>query len=252
MSSSPAGPVEQSTGARLPAAFGSLHAEELPAWLPPVLVTLHAGYAADSDDSAATRWAHRLAGLVAERGAPLPFEVLHDWQARTVLPMAAEVGVPVADLQRLHARAAAGERVAEADWRAALEPALRELYRHAYDYAEAYASAHASASAYARDNAFTEQGAASFAESYAATSAGANRDSFAEANAVANAAVLAAAYAAADPQAHAEAYPFALVQACAHAWANAVGDPPPADGPARRRQLAYARLANGLADSCAG
>ncbi|HST47704.1 SpcZ [Jatrophihabitans sp.] len=260
MSSSPAaaGPVEQPASSEsMPAAFGVLRADQLPAWLPPVLATLYAGYAdGDSGNSDASRWAHRLAGLVAERGAALV--VLHDWQARTVVPMMAEsaaaagLTAPAAlALQQLHARAAAGERFGEAGWRAVLEPALRELYRHAYGYAEAYTSAHASASAYAQANDFTEQGAVSFAESYAAMSAGANRDSFAEANAVANAAVLAAAYATGDPQAYAEAYPFALVQACAHAWANTAEPEGQPGDPARRRQPAYARLAKGLADSCA-
>jgi hypothetical protein len=259
MSESPvaAGPVEQ------PAAFEALLAAgQLPAWLPPVLATLHAG--CTDAGPATSSWAHRLAGLLGERGPSLPFAVVHDWQARAVVPtMAAALGpaVPageaVAGLQRMHAQAAAGERFGEADWRAALEPVLRELYRLAYDYAAAYASAHASATAYARANDFSEQGAISFAESYATMSADANRDSFAEANAVANAAVLAAAYATGDSQAYAEAYPFALLQACAHACAHPVGSTGPAapdehaGDPAGLRRQVYARLADGLADSWA-
>ena len=227
-----------------------LAAGRLPAWLPPVLAALYDGYARH-DPQAASGWARRLTGLL---GGPLPFSVAHDWQAGAVLPMLQEAGLSKVDgLRRLHARAAAGERFCESDWRTALEPALRELYRHAYGYAEAYASAHASASAYARANDFSEQGAVEFAASYAATSTDSNRDSFAESNAAANAAALAAAYAAADPDAYAEAYPFALAQACAHAWANAAeptagGQPPDRE---RLRQLACARLADGLADSCA-
>ena len=230
-----------------------LAAGRLPAWLPPVLATLHDGYAGH-DRQAASGWARRLADLLGRPGGPLPFSVAHDWQASTVLPMLQEAGLSeTGELRRLHARAAAGERFTLAEWQAALEPALRELYRHAYGYAEAYASAHASASAYARANDFSEQGAVEFAASYAATSTDSNRDSFAESNAAANAAALAAAYAAADPDAYAEAYPFALAQACAHAWANAAeptagGQPPDRE---RLRQLACARLADGLADSCA-
>ena len=211
------------------------------------------------------RWADRLAVLLGELAAPLPAAALHDWLARTVLPLAAEVAEPagpVENLRELHARAAAGEPIAEPDWRAVLEPALRELYRRAYGYAEAYATAHASALGYARANGFTEQGAVCFAESYAGSSTDANRDAFAEANAGAHAALLAAAYAGGDPRALAEAYPFALVQACALAWANGAepARPPPApaagaesaDGqPGDRVRQAWLRLADGLVDSCA-
>jgi hypothetical protein len=224
----------------------------LPAWLPAVLATLYDGYAGH-DPQAASGWARRLADLLSAPGASLPFSVVHDWQVRTVLPMLAEAGLGEADgLRQLHARAAAGDQVREADWHAALEPALHQLYRHAYGYAEAYASAHASASAYAQANNFSEQGAVSFADSYAATSTDSNRKSFAESNAVANAAVLATAYASGDPQDYAEAYPFALARACAQAWANAAGrtEAQPADQD-RLRRLAYTRLAEGLADSCA-
>ncbi|MBV9821369.1 MAG: SpcZ [Actinobacteria bacterium] len=228
-----------------PAAFEPLlSAGRLPDWLPPVLTVLASG-------SADSQWVDRLAGRLGELPVPLPVAVLHDWLARTVLPPAAEVAElagPVEELRHLHARAAAGERLAEPDWRAVLEPALRELYRRAYGYAEAYATAHASASAYAQANGFSEQGAVSFAESYAASATDANRDAFAEANAVANAALLAAAYAGDEPAALAEAYPFALVQACVRAAVN--GAEPPAD-PVRLEQQAWLRLADGLVDSCA-
>lgn len=241
-----------------PAAFGPLPAaDRLPDWLPPVLSVLAAGSTGAAGDPAGSgegsQWADRLAGLLEELPAPLPVAVLHHWFASTVLPMVAEPAEPagpVALLRELHARAAAGERIAEPDWRAVLEPALGALYRHAYGYAEAYATAHASASAYAEANGFSEQGAISFAESYAASSTDANADAFAEANARANAGLLAAAYADGDRRALAEAYPFALVQACVLAAVNGAG---PADGPtADRARQAWVRLAGGLVDSCAG
>ncbi len=241
----------------------------LPAWLPLVLTTLYAGCGGPGSDAAA-RWARRVEACLRDLGparseAGPPFEAVHDWQARTVVPVmrqacsaACEPAAREAatELGRLHARAAAGERFDEARWRAAIEPALRELYTHAYGYADAYATARASASAYAQANDFSEAGAIEFADSYAKLSADANRQSFAESNAVANAAVLAAAYASGDGRAYAESYPFALVQACAHAWADQSDQPDgqPADRPdsrAERRRAAYARLADGLIDSLA-
>jgi hypothetical protein len=250
-----------------------LAAERLPAWLPQLLRTLYDG----QDPEAADRWGSRIveccrsasdAGSVEsedERRAPGAgraesslLAVAHDWQARTVVPLMAQACQPdggelagAAELVRMHASAAQGKRFGEAQWRAALEPALHELYRHAYGYAEAYATAHASASAYAKANNFSPDGAVSFADSYAAMSTGSNRDSFAASNAVANASVLAAAYASDDPQEYAEACPFALARACAQAWANVTDGAEPAAGgqPADRLRLAYARLADGLADS---
>ncbi|HEX8078898.1 MAG TPA: hypothetical protein VF557_01675 [Jatrophihabitans sp.] len=233
---------------------------QLPAWLPQLLMTLYDG----QDPGTAAGWARRIADSLGQA----PFEVVHDWQARTVVPLilrACEPAVPEqvtdqpspdeaagADLQRMHARAAAGERFGEADWRAAIEPALRTLYQQAYGYAEAYATARASAIAYAHANDFSESGAIQFADSYAKMSTDSNRKSYAESNAVANAAVLAAAYASGDAQAYADSYPFALVHACAHACANQAdqaGDE--ATTQVERRQAAYTRLAEGLADSLA-
>lgn len=237
-----------------------------PGWLHQVIGTLFHG----QDPAAATGWARRLYDLL-DRTDP-PFAVMHDWQARTVIPLMAQACHPAegepaeqadaaelpdaAALHRLHARAAGGERFDQAEWRAAIEPVLLQVYRHAYGYAEAYATAHASASGYAQANNFSPDGAVRFADSYAADSTDANRAAFAESNAVANAAVLAAAYASGDAQAYAEAYPFALLNACAHASANRAE---PAAGQAgdstsdraTRRRAAYARLAGGLADSLA-
>ena len=242
-----------------------LASQQLPVWLPQLLMTLYDG----QDPDTAAGWARRIADSL---GQP-PFEVVHDWQARTVVPLIVQACEPAApeqatgepktgepttgeqagaDLQRMHARAAAGERFGEADWRVAIEPVLRTLYQQAYGYAEAYATARASALAYAHANDFSESGAIQFADSYAKLSTDSNRKSYAESNAVANAAVLAAAYASGDAQAYADSYPFALVHACAHACANQAdhaGDE--ATTQVERRQAAYARLAEGLADSLA-
>ncbi|HEV2888653.1 MAG TPA: hypothetical protein VGX49_17215 [Jatrophihabitans sp.] len=232
-------------------------AGQLPSWLHQLLMTLFDGYAG-YDAAAAARWGRRIFDELHRTGSLLPLAAVHDWQARTVVPMMRQACSPAAgepdelvlDLQRLHARAATGERFSDEHWLAALEPALRELYRHAYDYAGAHATAHASASAYASANNFSPAGAITFADSYAELSTTANQQSFAESNAGANAAVLAAAYASHDAPAYAETYPFALAQACAHAVAN-TADPASDTSQARRRQAACARLADGLADSLA-
>lgn len=241
---------------------------QLPAWLPQLLMTLYDGQKSDT----ATGWARRIAGSLEQA----PFEMVHDWQARTVVPLILQACEPAttmqaiseqatgepapggpagADLQRMHARSAAGERFGEADWRAAIEPALRKLYQQAYGYAEAYATARASALAYAHANDFSESGAVQFADSYARLSTESNRKSYAESNAAANAAVLAVAYASGDAQAYAESYPSALAHACAHACANQAGQPGQAGDEAtiqvERRRAAYTRLAEGLADSLA-
>ncbi|MEO6504007.1 MAG: SpcZ [Jatrophihabitantaceae bacterium] len=216
---------------------------QLPPWLPQLLQTLYDG----QDPDTAARWSRRVGDCLEQA----PFEVVHDWQARTVVPLMREACDPEpadaepaepestkrepaepataepadSDLREMHARAAAGKPFDEAQWRAALEPVLRTLYRRAYGYAEAYVTARASASAYARANDFSESGAVEFADSYAKLSTDSNQKSYAQSNAVANAAVLAAAYASGDARAYAEAYPFALVHACAHAYANRPNQP---------------------------
>jgi hypothetical protein len=218
---------------------------QLPAWPHQVLVTLFHG----QDGDTAARWARRLFEELRRTDGQLAFEVVHDWFARTVVPMASP---DATRLRELHARAAAGERFGEPDWLAALEPVLHDLYRDAYDYATAYATARASASAYAKANNFSSDGAVRFADSYAADSTEANRQSYAESNAIATAAALARASATADAAALAEAYPFALLHACAHASAHRAAGAEASDRDrAARRQAAYAHLADGLADSLA-
>lgn len=243
------GESRQADPAAEPAEHDIGKAGDLPAWLQQVVTTLFHG----QDRDAAARWARRLFEELHRSGWQLPLEAVHDWMARTVVPMASAGSVDAAGLRELHARAAAGERFGEADWLAALEPALRELYRDAYDYATAYATARASASAYAKANDFSPEGAVRFADSYAEDSTGANRQSYAESNASATAAALARAYATADVQAFGAAYPFALLHACAHASANRATETDEASGAGRaaRRQAGYAHLADGLVDSVA-
>jgi hypothetical protein len=268
MTDSPAGaaPLEQ-----------LLASGSMPAWLPQLLMALYDGQNPDS----AARWVRQVADALRQ----VPFAVVHDWQASAVVPLMLQACDPAscqqdtgepaaADLQQLHERAAAGERFDQAQWRAALEPALRELYRHAYSSAEAYATARASASAYASANNFSERGAIEFADAYAKLSTDSNRKSYAESNAIANAVVLSTAYASGDEQAYAETYPSALAHACAHAYANTAntantadtaeqadrpqpdsgrqaGDKPTSQPTTQAERLlaAYTRLADGLVDS---
>ncbi|MGW5938252.1 SpcZ [Streptomyces celluloflavus] len=223
---------------------------DLPAWAAQLVGVLF-----DGQDAAAARdWARRVHGELGRLGGRVPLGVVHDWHARVVAPMLAEASVrhggaagPHHAVRLLHTRTLAGERVPEADWTAALEPALREVYRHAYGYADACATAGAQAHAYAIANGFGEERAAEFAETYAQLNTGANARSYADANALANARALAAAYTAGDARAYARTYPFARVQAYAHAHAGRDG----AAGQEERHRAAYGRLADGLADSLA-
>lgn len=213
-----------------------------PLWLAQVVAVLADG----QDAAAANDWARRIDDELERLGGRVPFSVVHDWQAHTVAPMLAESSALHRSVGLLHARALAGERVTEAEWIAVLVPALRELYRDAYAYADAYATARANAHAYATANGFSENGAIEFADGYAKLNTDANVRSYADANAIANARALAAAFTAADERAFAECYPFAHVHAVAHAVAH-TGQ----DDAAERRRAAYARLADGLAESLA-
>jgi hypothetical protein len=227
---------------------------DLPPWLAQVVAVLSDG----QNPAAATDWMRRIHDELERLDGRVPFSVVHDWQANTVAPMLVEAGARRGgaaalqqSVQALHARALAGERVAEAEWIAALEPALRELYRDAYAYADAYATARTNALAYANANGFSENGAIEFADGYAKLNTSANVRSYADANAIANARALAAAYATADAQAYTECYPFAYVHACAYATAHAGQDEQHDTGITERHRAAYAQLADGLADSLA-
>jgi len=210
-----------------------------PRWLAQVLAVLVDG----QDAAAAAEWTRRLDGELERLRGRVPFSVVHDWHAHAVTPMLVSANERRGEdpqvqrsVQRLHLRALAGERVAEAEWVAALEPALREVYRHAYAYADAYATARANAHAYATANGFSLTGAVEFADSYAELNTSANAESYADANAMANARAAAAAYAAADPAAYAESYPFAFVIAVVQGQSDE----------AEQRRAACQRLADGL------
>ncbi|MFJ4920285.1 SpcZ [Streptomyces sp. NPDC088725] len=230
------------------------HERDVPAWPAQVVSVLFNG----QDAAGAKGWARRVHTELVRLDGHVPFTVVHDWHAGTVMPLLAEANERHGEgagaqqaVQRLHARAATGERVAEDEWRAALGPALREVYRHAYAYEDAFATASANARAYATANGYDEDKAVAFGETYATLNTTANATSYADANALANTAATASAYAAADARAYAEAYPFASVHAYALAHAHAHTGQDEAAERDERLRVAYGRLADGLADSLA-
>ncbi|MER7350631.1 SpcZ [Streptomyces aurantiacus] len=232
-----------------------------PSWLAQVAAALYCGQGGD----AANAWARRMYDGLERLGGQVPFDVVHDWLARTVSPMLAETSAPRGSdgaaqeaVRHLHEKELAGERVEEGEWVEALGPALGELYRHAYAYADAYTTASVNARAYAMDNDYGEEKAAEFAAMYAKLNTDANARSYADANALANARALAAAFAKADEQAFAEAYPFAYAHACALAHAQRGEDGQDKDAQetrgdaevrAERYRAACGRLGQGLAES---
>jgi hypothetical protein len=241
----------------------------MPAWLAQLVLALSNGRQPASNGqqpAGAESWAERIRAELARLAGQVPFAVVHDWHAGTVAPLLAELCPPMRPVGALHSRALAGQSVGEAEWAAALEPALRELYRGAYDYPAAYAVNYANAEVYGTANGFGEQGTREYASYYAELATGANLRAYAEANAIANARLSAAAFATADPASYAEAFPYAAARGYAQAWANAAAstadpadpaipaDPAyqvdPADLDARLR-AAYLRLADGLAESLA-
>lgn len=233
----------------------------MPPWLAQIAAALYCGQGGD----AAKVWAREMYDGLGRLGGQVPFDVVHDWHARTVCPMLADTsarrgsdGVAQEAVRRLHEKASAGERVEERAWGVALGPALGELYRYAYAYADAYTTASVNARAYALDNDYGEEKAAEFATMYARLNTDANARSYADANALANARALAAAFATADAKAFAEAYPFAYAHACAlaHAQRDENGQDQDAektcadaDVRAERYRAACGRLGHGLAES---
>ncbi|MFJ8309901.1 MULTISPECIES: SpcZ [unclassified Streptomyces] len=225
MSGSPAG-TEPRTSAS---------GEDIPPWPAQLALAISQG-AAESDG---VRRAH---AELARLGGRVPFLVVHDWHARTVLPLLLEESEDAGPLEavgELHARALTGERIAAASWSAALEPALRDVYRLAYPYGEAHATASANAHAYAVANDYGESEATEFAATYAELNTTANARSYAVANSLANARATALAYAEADERAYAETYPYARAHAYVLAHAGSGGE----------EAAAWVRLAEGLADS---
>ncbi|MFE2031976.1 hypothetical protein ACFXBB_01710 [Streptomyces scopuliridis] len=116
-----------------------------------------AGELFDGLESAGARtWARRVHHELV-RGDGVPFGLAHDWHAGSVASLLTEANAqrggaaePHLTVRSLHARALAGERIAESVWSAALEPALRDVYRYAYAYAyeEAFATAFAATSSF--------------------------------------------------------------------------------------------------------
>jgi hypothetical protein len=213
----------------------------MPAWLAQLVVALFDG----QEPAAARAWAGRIQAELVRLGGRVPFAVLHDWHAGTVAPLLDGMGAPYRAVGALHSRALAGQPVAEDEWAAVLEPALREIYQRAYAYSDAYAVNYANAEVYGTANDFGVDGTREYATYYAELATGANLRAYADANAIANAGASAAGFVAADPAAYAEAYPYATVRAYAYALANAEDT---TDRDARQR-AAFSRLADGLANS---
>ncbi|MFC9432152.1 hypothetical protein [Nocardia sp. NPDC057030] len=172
-----------------------------------------------------------------ESATPLTLFDVHDVHARVLGPMLIEAstrwGEPAQAqeaLLALHTRAVAGAPIAESEWVAALEPALRQIYRHAYPYARAYAAAAADARSYAAAHGYTAAAAGQFGASYAEMNTDANARVHAAANAAANAAVTAAAFASGDLDAYAATFPSARLRAAVLACAG--------DDPARLTSMA--------------
>ncbi|GAA3856499.1 hypothetical protein [Streptomyces sedi] len=173
----------------------------------------------------APEWLTRLAAPLAVEPAALtralpaggvPFRLVHDWHARAVLPLLAETEPPepvYEPLRRLHAEAAEGRPAPEADWRAALHPALLTLHRAAFPHAEFHAKAHATALADATGHGRGPDEARRFADNTARRIADTDARCFAEAHALALTPALAAAYAASDPAAYTATFPTAHVNA---------------------------------------
>ncbi|MFI6638520.1 SpcZ [Streptomyces sp. NPDC050504] len=245
--------------ARLAAGPGGAAGHREPEWFGQAAATLYGG----QGPGAAREWAHRVHAELDRLAGRVPFSVVHDWHAHTVMPALAEAGSGAAGdgadgagkgaleaVRLLHLRALAGEPVARAEWADALGSALTGVYRDAYPYADSYAASSVSAREYALDNDYTEEKAAEFAQMYAKLNTDANALSFAGAHALANAGALAAAFADADEEALAAAYPFAYVRVCALAVGTVEGRDEEA---ARQRAAAYeaacGRLAAGLAES---
>jgi len=205
----------------------------LPAWTARLLDALYEGLLAE--DANIQDWATKVHAELVRLAGQLPFSVLHDWHANTVLPLLEPV-IGTSELAGLHAQAGAGKAVPAETWWVALEPALRAIYHRAYDYDSGYAVNYANAEVYGLANDFGEEGTREYAGYYAELATGANRRASADANAIAVGRALADCFANSDPIGYAESFPDAAVRA----YARAAGG-----------SEAYRRLADGLADSLA-
>jgi hypothetical protein len=225
------------SGPAATAAFSQCPEPGLPDWLAQVVAALFEGQEPD----AALDWAERVHASVVRLNGPVPFTVVHDWHAGTVVPLLDEAGAGQAEIGALHAEALAGMPVSVPRWTAALERALPEIYRRAYGYAAAWQVNYASAVEYGTAHDFGEAGTIEYANYYADLATTANQAACADANAVGNAAAWAAAFAAADPAGYAAACPYAATRAYALAAVNG--------GESGRERAAYRVLADGLAGS---
>jgi len=176
---------------------------------------------------------------------PLPFRLVHQWQADVVLPLLREA-LPehpqdLLTLQRLHQRAALGLPGRQGEWRMALRPVMQRLYRRAYAYNAAYVQAHDSALTFglapANTRMIAEQfgDAEAFAQYYAQLSTEANASAFAQANAGASTEIAARAFARNDAEAYAA---ISGVSARVYGWACA-------ETVEQRREV-FNRMAEGL------
>jgi hypothetical protein len=220
--------------------------EATPGWVSQVTDTLLEA----AEEHAEADWSRRLHEESHRLEGRVRFSVMHDWYCTSVGPLLAEAAArrdsdagAQETVRLLHERALAGEKVTEDTWRAALEPALREVYRLAYAYSEAYERASAAASSFAVSRGQSEAEAREYGELYAHLNTEASARVHAEANAAANAAALASAFASADAKVYASAWPGALVRAWTAAYAGEESE----DGVLRRE--AIVRLGSGLADA---
>ncbi len=224
-----------------------------PAWPAQVAWALFAG----QEPAAAREWAGRVHERLRRMSGQVPFAVVHDWHATTVLPLLSRSCAGQEQVGALHASALAGATVTRAQWAGALEAALPEVYRRAYAYRDAWQVNYDGALVYGTAHGFGEEGARDYAVYYADLATGANVRAYADANAYASARSWADAFAAADPDGYARTFPYAAVRAYALALASTADPGQPgaardAQDPAARtarEQAAYARLADGLAAS---
>jgi hypothetical protein len=212
-----------------------------PDWLAQVVAALATG----QEPAGPQGWAECIRDDLARLRGRVPFSVVHDWHAGTIAPLLGEVCDNQEAAGALHARALAGSAVTEAEWTAALEPALRQVYHRAYAYDQAYRVNYESAVAYGTANGFGEEGTREYAAYYAELATGANRRAFADASAIACARACAAAFATADPVAYAGTCPYAAARAYARALAGGGQD----GGRGVPEPAPYLRLADGLAAS---
>ena len=129
-------------------------ASVMPRWLAQMVPAFFDGQKPDD----AKNWGLRFYKALADCGGSVPFAAVYYWHAHTVCPLGIENSqkrkhddAPHKDLQAMHLRALAGEKIAEDEWRSVLKNA--DAYAYAYAYADADAYANAYAYAYANADA---------------------------------------------------------------------------------------------------